>query len=201
MTNTRIKVGLTVTMTFVLALVFPSVSLAHCDSLDGPVVLDAKAALERKDVSALLKWVKPEDESLIREVFDRTLAVRQLGPEAKALADSYFFDTLVRVHRLGEGAPYTGLKPAGSIKPVIQEADRALDSGSIEKLAKAMSEHTAQGLRERFARAAQARPHAAESAHAGREYVEAYGEYVHYVEALAEVVHGMSHHEGGQTHP
>jgi hypothetical protein len=103
---------------------------------------------------------------------------------------------VVRIHRAGEGAAYTGLRPAGTILPAIQEADRALESGSIEKLAKAMGEHTAQGLRERFARAAKARPHAAESSQAGREYVEAYVEYVHYVETLTDVVHGTSHHEG-----
>lgn len=194
------RMNVTVAMMFILALMVPRFAGAHCDSLDGPVVLDARAALERKDITPLLKWVKPADESRIREAFDRTLAVRQLSAEAKQLADTYFFETVVRIHRAGEGAPYTGLKPAGAIEPAIREADQALDSGSVEKLAKAMGEHTAQGLRDRFARAVKARPHAAESIEAGREYVEAYVNYVHYVEALANVVHG-THHEADETHP
>ena len=201
MRNIRFNATLTLAMAFVLALMFPAISRAHCDSLDGPVVADARAALEKKDVTPLLKWVRPEDESAIREAFDRTLAVRQTGPEAKALADTWFFETVVRIHRAGEGAPYTGLKAAGTIAPAIAEADSALDSGSVDKLAKAMGEHTAQGLRERFARAAQARAHAAESPQAGREYVEAYVAYIHFVEALANVVHGTADHENADKHP
>ncbi len=183
-----------VAIAFILALGFAGHARAHCDSVDGPVVLDARAALEKKDVTPVLKWVKPEDEARIREAFTRTLAVRELGPEAKELADRWFLETLVRIHRAGEGAPYTGLKPSGMIPPGIAEADRALDSGSIEKLAKAMGEHTAEGLRERFARAAKAKAHAAESTQAGREYVEAYVAYIHYVEELANIVHGGAGH-------
>jgi hypothetical protein len=195
------KAALTVAIGFILALAFPLIARAHCDSLDGPVILDARTALEKKDIAPLLKWVRPEDESLIREAFQRTLAVRQMGPEAKALADTWFFETLVRVHRAGEGAPFDGLKPAGTMLPSIAEADRALASGSVDQLAKTIAEHTARELRERFARATKAKAHAAESTGAGREYVEAYVSYIHYVEALANVVHGAEHHEGGDRHP
>ena len=195
------KNGLTLAIAFLVALAFPSFVRAHCDSLDGPVILEARKALENGDVTPLLKWVTAADEPQIREAFARTLTVRQMGPEAKALADTWFFETLVRVHRAGEGAPYTGLKPAGSMLPAVAEADHALASGSIDKLAKALAEHTADGLRERFTRATTAKTHAAESAEAGREYVEAYVSYVHYVEALANVVHGAAHHESADRHP
>ena len=94
-----------------LALIVPQPAFAHCDTLDGPVVLDAKAALEKGDVTPVLKWVKKDNEKEIRKVFSHTLAVRKLNPEARELADHYFFETLVRVHRAGEGAPFTGLKP------------------------------------------------------------------------------------------
>lgn len=200
MKNQKIRI---VALTFIIAFVFAGFARAHCDSLAGPVVADARAALERKDVTPLLKWVRPQDEAQIRAAFDRALAVRQLGPEAKELADNYLFETVVRIHRAGEGAPYTGLKPADSILPAVQEADKALDSGSIDKLAGALAQHTAQGLRERYARVAKAKPGAAKSVAAGREYVEAYVDYVHYVEALANVVHGGGHHEGGteERHP
>lgn len=186
-----------ITMALIVAmmLIVPRIAGAHCDSLAGPVILEARAALEQKDVTRLLKWVRPQDEAQIREAFNRALAVRQLGPEAKELADNYFFETLVRIHRAGEGAPYSGIKPADSILPAVQEADNALDSGSVDKLAAALSQHTAQGLRERYARTVKAKAEAGKSVKAGREYVEAYVNYVHYVEALANVVHGTGHHE------
>jgi len=86
----------------------PRPAHAHCDTLDGPVVKDARIALESKDVTPVLKWIRLDKEGEIREAFQRTLTVRPLGPEARALADRFFFETLVRVHREGEGAPYTG---------------------------------------------------------------------------------------------
>lgn len=199
--KTKIHPGPTLALAFALALVLPCLAWAHCDTLDGPVVLDARAALEQNDVTPVLKWVRPEDEAEIRAAFAKALAVRQMGPEAKDLADTYFFETLVRVHRAGEGAPFTGLKPAGTIEPAILEADRALQAGAVDPLAEAMAEHVAQGVRDRFARVAEARAHAAESVQAGREYVEAYVAYVHYVEGLAGLVHGTDHHEGADRHP
>lgn len=177
-----------------VALMFPALVRAHCDSVDGPVVADARIALEKKDLTPLLKWIKPQDEAQVRDAFNRTLAVRKTSPEAKELADNYFFETVVRIHRAGEGAAYTGLKPAGTMMPAIVEADEALARGSVDEFAKALSAHAAQVLRERYARAAAAKAHAADSVEAGREYVEAYSEYVHYVEGLATIIHG-DHHE------
>lgn len=90
-------------------------AFAHCDTLDGPVVQAARIALEKGDVRALVKWVQADDEKEIRVAFQKTLAVRAKGAEAKELADMYFFETLVRIHRAGEGAPYTGLKPGEAV--------------------------------------------------------------------------------------
>ena len=78
---------------------------AHCDTLDGPVVADARTALAQGNVAPVLKWVRPADEKEIRTAFARTTAVRNLSPEAEILADLYFFEALVRIHRAGEGAP------------------------------------------------------------------------------------------------
>lgn len=194
MKTTTFKTALTVTLTLTLTLALPTLCRAHCDSLDGPVIVEARAALDQGDVTPVLKWVHPEDEVEIRGAFDQAMAVRPLGPEARSLADTYFFETLVRVHRAGEGAPYTGLKPAGGIEPAILKADQALAGGSVDELAEAIGAHAAEGVRERFARAAEARKHAAESVEAGREYVEAYVSYVHYVEGIASVIHGAAHH-------
>lgn len=172
----------------------PGRAAAHCDAYDGPVIVAARAALEKAEVTPLLKWVKAEAEGEIREAFAQTLKVRGLGPEARELADRYFFETLVRVHRAGEGAPYTGLKPAGQIVPVVAKADQALAQGSVDALVKVILEHTEEGIRERFAHALETAKHADESVAAGREYVAAYVSYVHYLEGIAQVVHGKPHH-------
>jgi hypothetical protein len=163
----------------------PRPALAHCDTLDGPVVKDARAALGAMDVTPALKWVSHEKEGEIREAIRHTLAVRALGPEARALADRFFFETLVRVHREGEGAPYTGLKPEGTaVDPGIAASDTALETGSADPLVKLLTAEIDTGLRHRFAEAAKARPHAAESVEKGREYVAAYVEFMHYTERL-----------------
>jgi len=180
-----------------LGMLFPGLAAAHCDSLDGPVITEARAALAEGDATPTLKWVRADDEQEIRDAFAQTLAVRKLGPEAQELADRYFFETLVRIHRAGEGAPYTGLKLAGAIEPVIAKADQALEKGSVDELAQTIAAYTGEGIRERFRHTREAQKHAKDSVQAGREYVEAYVTYVHYVEDIAEVVHGTSQH--GET--
>jgi len=194
MKTTRIEIAKAVTMFFALALLLPGLAWAHCDALDGPVVVEARAALEANDVTPLLKWVRAKDEAEIREAFVQAVAVRKLGAEAKKVADTYFFETLVRIHRAGEGASYSGLKPAGMIDPAFVKADRVLEGGPVNELADAISAHAAEGLRERYARAAEARKHANDSVEAGRKYVEAYVDYIHYVEGISNLIHGAAHH-------
>ncbi len=168
---------------------------AHCDTLDGPVITTAKSALETEDITPVLKWIKAENESELREAFHQTLAVRKLSPDARELADHYFFETLVRIHRAGEGAPYTGLKPAGSeLSPAILAADRALETGSTDELSKLISEATQAGLHARLAHALAAKQHADDSVAAGREYVEAYISFVHYAERLYAAAVGPGEH-------
>ncbi len=166
-----------------MLLLLPSPVGAHCDTLDGPVVITAKKALEKGEVAPVLKWVKQEHEGEIRSSFKKALAVRSKGPEAKELADTYFFETLVRLHRAGEGAPYTGLQ-AGPPEPVVAAADQALEKGSADHLVKHVSEAVAQGIRQRFHNTLEKKKHAEESVAAGREFVESYVEFTHYVERL-----------------
>lgn len=174
----------------------PRMAQAHCDTMDGPVVQAAKVALEKKDVTPVLKWVKPEGEAEVRAAFDKTLVVRTKGDDAKELADQFFFETLVRVHRAGEGEPFTGLKPAGTrIEPTVRAADEALERGSVDKLVKQVTDEAAAGIRKRFAEASEKRKQADQSVAAGREYVAAYVEYVHFVEQLHETATTSAHHE------
>ena len=191
-----------------VVLILPNTSAAHCDTMDGPVVMDAKAALQKGDVTPVLKWVKKQSEGEIRSAFARSLTVRKQGAEAAELADRSFFETLVRIHREGEGTPYTGLKPAGTeVEPGIAAADQALEKGSVEELVKVMTAQVSDGIRQRYARAAERKKTVDRSVEAGREYVEAYVEFIHYVERLQEDAtkpaghHAPAEPAAGEAHP
>ncbi|MFB3921264.1 MAG: DUF6448 family protein [Terriglobia bacterium] len=186
------RIGLTALV--VTALIWlPSLAWAHCDTLEGPVVKAAKLALERGDVTPVLKWVKAQHEPEIREAFAQTLKVRATGSEARALADRFFFETLVRLHREGEGAPYTGLKPPGTKpEPAVLAADQALEHGSVDALVKLLADEVAAGVRKRFAHAAVAKKGADNTIDAGREFVAAYVEFVHYAEGVHSAATGLA---------
>ena len=185
---------LSLPLVILVALLSPSAALAHCDGLDGPVVKAARQALETGNVNLILIWVQKQDESEIREVFQKTLAVRKLSPEAKDLADWHFFETLVRLHRAGEGAPYTGLKPAGrDLGPAIPAADQAIASGSAESLSKLLTESVQAGILKRFGEVVERRDFDKDDIEKGRGYVKAYVEFVHYVERLHEAAEQPAH--------
>lgn len=175
----------------------PSPAAAHCDHMDGPVVKAAQQAIASGNVEFALVWVRPQDEAEIREAFARTRAARRLGADAESLADRWFFETLVRVHRAGEGEPYTGLKPAGLAPSAgIAAADQAVALGSLDALAAGVTEHLGAALRERFERLHALRDYDPGDVEAGRRYVHAYVEFIHFVERLHALIHG----EGGDAH-
>ncbi len=185
-------------------------ALAHCDTLDGPVVILARQALDKGDVKIILPWVAADKEGEIRKAFDLAIAVRGKGTKEKELADTYFFETLVRVHRAGEGAPYTGLKPAGlDLGPAIPAADKALETGNPEPLLKLINAKVHDGIHKYFVAAKEKKAHAGESVEAGRTYVQAYVPYLHFVErlyndAVTPIAHGSgegAHAEGGHPEP
>lgn len=181
-----------------LAAVRPAPAAAHCDSMDGPVVTAARAALAQGKVELVLGWVRPQDETVIRTAFARTLNVRRAGGEALALADLWFFETLVRIHREGEGEPYTGLKPAGQEPaPGIAAAEKALETGTVEQLAPQIAAHVADAVRERFERVRALAVYDPGDVDAARAYVQAYVEYIHFVERIVEAVHAEGH--SGET--
>lgn len=171
-----------------------SPALAHCDSMDGPVVQDAQRALEAQDVTPVLKWVTAEDEDEIKSAFDMTVAVRDESNAAKTVADQYFFETLVRVHRASEGAAFTGLKPIGSVEPTIAAADQALNDGNIERLADELASAIQHGVEERFAVAYEKRQTAEDSVEQGREYIEAYVQFTHFAEEADHLVKAGAGH-------
>jgi uncharacterized protein DUF6448 len=188
MSTLRSRIG--VLAAFILIAVATN-AWAHCDTLNGPVVSAARIALQRGDVTPVLRWVKATEEAEVREAFQRTMTVRGVSAEVRELADMYFFETLVRLHRQGEGEPYTGLKPS-AINPVIENADRALETGSVNDVVTLATERAAAGIRERFALAQARQKHADDSVAAGREYVKAYVEFIHYVEQLHLAIAGAA---------
>lgn len=179
-----------------LVVLAPGIASAHCDTMDGPVVKTAQKALENGKVEPVLAWIQPKDDAEVRAAFAKALSVRKLGPEAKDLADRYFFETLVRVHRAGEGAPYTGLKPAGGVQdPALAAADRAIESGKIEPVTKLLTEGMKAGLTERFAKL-RALKVPGDDVAKGREWVEAYVAYVHYVVGVHQAISGSGAERG-----
>ena len=186
------------------ALVFPTPASAHCDGVDGPVVAAARQALDSGDSNPVLIWVQPKDEAEVRRAFNEAVAVRKLGAEAREMADRYFFETLVRVHRAGEGAPYTGLKPAGrDLGPAIPLADKAVTSGSEKELTAFAAKEVERGIHEKFADLQRKRSFRPEDLAAGREYVASYVAFVHYVEGLHQAVEAtaVGHYQEGQPAP
>ncbi|HET7696572.1 MAG TPA: DUF6448 family protein [Vicinamibacterales bacterium] len=187
MATSRFVRALSVVIVLGLAAVTPSRALAHCDGLDGPVVKAAQRALESRNPAFALIWVQQKDEREVRAAFEQTMAVRQLSPQARELADRFFFETLVRLHRAGEGAPFTGLQPAGrDIGPAIPAADEAIRAGSVEPVKRLLTGILDERLREQFGEAMAARTFKPDDLPAGRAYVKAYVEFIHFVERLYE---------------
>jgi hypothetical protein len=146
----------------------------HCDSLDGPVVTAAQDALAKENVDLILPFVKKEGKPEVRAAFDLAVKVRSQGPEARRVADRFFFETAVRVHRAGEGAPFTGLKPAGlDVGPVIPIAEKAIASGSPVDLIDLLTAAVRTEVSARFDAMLDAKKRASGSIEDEREYVEA----------------------------
>ncbi len=137
---------------------------AHCDSIDGPVAKAASSALNTGNVHLVLPYAPAMAESEIKTAFDQSMKVRALGPEAKALADRAFIETTVRLHRVGEGAAYTGLKPAGiDYGPAIPAAERATETGNLTQVKALLTEEVEHGLHVRLAHVVEAQKTAKET--------------------------------------
>lgn len=197
-----IKIKVLAASVLAVGLLFGSQSAqAHCDSIDGPVAKAALAALDTGNVNLVLPYAPAKAEIEIKTAFTRSLKVRVLGPRAKTLADRAFIETAVRLHRAGEGAPYTGLKPAGiNYGLAIPAAERAIETGNLVQVKALLVEEMEHGLRARFAQVLETRkapkqPKAAKDVPAARGRVSTELGFVTYVEGLRLAVHGAPGHE------
>ncbi|WP_445504395.1 DUF6448 family protein [Microvirga sp. G4-2] len=182
------------------SLVLGGTAQAHCDAIGGPVTTAAVRALDTNNVHAVLPYVPASAEPELTATFTQAMTVRAGGPDAKALADRFFMETAVRLHRAGEGAPYTGLKPADTdFGPAIPAAEQALATGKVEPLLEFLSREIEHGVRERFAHAAGDKPKeptGAAEVPAAREHVQEELGFIGYVEAIYLATKGSGHAAG-----
>lgn len=168
---------------------------AHCDSFDGPTIKDAVKALETNNVNLVLKWIDESQEEEIVSLFNKTYALKSGDQEVYSIVEKHFLETLVRLHRETEGAPYTGLKAAGTTKPIVQLSDAALAEKDIDGLLNKLNGHISSIIKEKYQKVAILDAGKNESAQKGREYVEAYVDYTHTLEALHDILDaGAGHH-------
>lgn len=184
-----------VTVTLFVSLVLTPALFAHCDTMDGPLIADAKKAIEQKNVNYVLKWVQPQNEKELKQVFDQAMKVRVLNADAKALADGYFFDTLVRIHRNGEGESFTGVKPSGTpIDKKIAAADKSIAAGNLTPLSGLVAKDKMSELQKRLNRVLSLKNFDVNNVKAGREYIEAYVQFFKFAEGEEEEEnHGHAH--------
>jgi hypothetical protein len=151
-------------------------------------------------VELVLPYVPSADEPEIREAFEQAHEVRAHDERTRALADQWFFETVVRLHRGGEGAAYTGLKPAGLDRgPAIPLAERAIETGSADELVALLSDTIAREAKHRLETAMHRQSHEEKDVSAARSYVEAmlgFEVWAHKVYSAAIA----SHHEGDRAH-
>jgi hypothetical protein len=173
----------------------------HCDSIKGPVVTAARKALDADRVDLVLPYVKKAGEDEIRKAFALVRAARNEGAEAKDVADRFFFETVVRVHRAGEGAPYTGLKIDADEGPVIPVAERAIERHDIGELATVLGDAVRHEAQRRLDEIRRLESRADGDVDRMREYVESvlglqvWAHGVHL--AIEGGAHGGEHHHGG----
>ena len=164
-----------------------STSFAHCDTKDGPVVASAIKAMEQNNINYALIWVHPAYEKEVKEAFDLTMKVRGLGIDARKLADNYFFETLVRLHRTGEGVAYTGVKPAGTlVDEKILAADKSIAVGNLSPLYTVTPESKHKELKRLFDKVMTLKDFDVNDVPAGRKYIEAYVQFFHFAEGEGE---------------
>ena len=169
---------------------------AHCDSYDGPVIQDAEQALATNNVDLVFKWISTDQVKEVTDLFKKTYNLKKGDKEVYEIVKIHFFETLVRLHRETEGAPYTGLKPAGTTKPIIYLSDKAIKDNDIESLLGKLNNHIASVVKEKYNKVSALNKTKNESVEKGREFVAAYVDYTHTLEAIENI---LAHQDGEKS--
>lgn len=178
----------------IVMMLFSLPAQAHCDSYDGPVIQDALKALEQNDVNLVIKWIDAEHEAEISSLFTKTVNLKGQDQEVYEIVEKHFLETLVRVHREGEGAPFTGIKPAGSATPLVQMADASIAQNDIDGLLSKLTNHLQKDLSDKYQKVMELHKVKDNSAEQGRAYVAAYVEYTHTLEGIEHILAHGGHH-------
>jgi len=170
---------------------------AHCDSADGPVATAARDALAAGNVDLVLPYVKADQEQELTAAFEQTVAVRDSGAEVREVVDQYFVETAVRLHRVGEGASYTGLKEDVEISPALAAAESSLEEGSVDEVFKTLRHDLRLEVTERFDGVLEARDAEREnpSVESSRERAEAELAFEKYVLGIESATHAEAGHD------
>lgn len=208
-TNHHEEVTMTITLTIALGILGglaamsltlvlrPATASAHCDTMEGPAVKDGLLALETGNANIALKWVHADGSDELRRTFEQAQAARRLGEEARLVADQWFLENMVRIHRAGEGAPYTGIEPVGApVDARVRAADEAIETGTLGPLTGLVPEEQLGELEERFSAVLARKDFPVDDVDAGRSYLDAYVRFF----KLAEGHDHDDHHHGHQGH-
>lgn len=179
----------------------PGTASAHCDTMEGPAVKDGQRALQTGNVNVALKWVHQDGAEELGQIFEKAIAVRGLGDQAREVADQWFLENMIRIHRAGEGAPYTGIKPVGApVDERVRAADAAIESGSLEELSALVPAEQHAELEKRFAQVIARKDFPVDDVAAGRDYLDAYVNFFHLAEGHGHDEHSHAHDEHSHAH-
>jgi len=197
----NIKFAILSIFLFTVLMFSSQATFAHCDSYDGPVIKDAVKALETNNVDLVFKWLDESQEKEITALFNKTFQLKSGDKEVYVIVEKHFFETLVRLHRELEGAPYTGLKPAGITKQIIQMTDSAIQVGSVDGFLVKLNKHIEKVVRYKYQKVLELSKVKDNSAAQGRAYVKAYVDYTHTIEAIDDILsHNADTHAGHNSH-
>ena len=77
--------------------------------------------------------------------------------------------------------------------PAVAAADKALETGAVEPLAKSLTREVEVGIRKHFKKAMEAKGYRPNDVKAGRKFVEAYVEHVHFAEGIGAAASSSVH--------
>lgn len=186
-------------LTVMFSILAAGAAWAHCDAENGPVAEDARKALKTDDFSKVAIWVGEDQNAELKKLFKDALKVYKMGGEAKELAENYFIESSIRLHRAAEGMPYTGVKPAQPLPEDIKLAEKTLKTGNIKPLVEFLNSEIETESKKWFQKAYDSKEaYKGESVAKGREWVDAYVKYVIYVHNLYKTIKAGPPHGVGE---
>lgn len=161
----------------------------YMDSMDGPVVNAAENALDMEDVKYILPYVSPKDEEELKDAFEKTLSVRELSGTAAELADYWFFETAVRLHREEGEKPYSGLKPSGTDwGPIVPKIVQAVETENVNEFLEFLLNFLKEDIEGRFEDVLAKKDYDEDDVEEARDYLNAREEFIEYTRKFYEYV-------------